>query len=146
MTRILTLLIATLIITHTTTYALCVKKADVNLREGPGTGYKQVGEAYKYTPLKKLKEQGKWYRVKDYENKISWIHKNLVTDTFECAVVKDEEANIRTGPGTNYKEIDHSPSIRSETFKVLERKGSWVKAKDEFGGTGWIYRKLLWIQ
>ncbi len=146
MTRILTLLISTLIITHSYAEALCVKKADINLRKGPGTQYKQVGEAYKYTPLKKIKKQGNWFRVKDFENKVSWIHTNLVTDKFECAVVKDEEANIRTGPGTKYREIDHSPSIRSETFKVLQRKGSWIKVEDEFGGTGWIYRKLLWIQ
>ncbi len=146
MAKILTLLISTLIITHASAYALCVKNADVNLRKGPGIKYKQVGEAYKFTPLKKLKKKGKWYRVKDFENKVSWIHTNLVTDKFECAVVKDEEANIRIGPGANYKEIDHSPSIRSETFKVLKSKGSWVKVEDEFGGTGWIYRKLLWIQ
>jgi SH3-like domain-containing protein len=146
LTRILTLLISTFIISHASAHALCVKNADINLRKGPGTKYKQVGEAYKYTPLKKIKKQGKWYRVKDFENKVSWIHTNLVTDKFECAVVKDEEANIRTGPGTKHKEIDHSPSIRSETFKVLQRKGSWVKVEDEFGGTGWIFRKLLWIQ
>jgi hypothetical protein len=66
--------------------------------------------------------------------KISCIHVNLIRDTFECAVDNNEEANLKTGPGTNYKEIDHSPTIRSKTFKVIKRKDSGAKVEDGFGG------------
>ncbi|MGE5301577.1 MAG: SH3 domain-containing protein, partial [Acidobacteriota bacterium] len=33
-----------------------------------------------------------------------------------------------------------------DTFRVLKRKGAWVKVRDEYGEVGWIYEKLLWIQ
>lgn len=127
-------------------YALCVKKSDANLRSGPGTSYRKTGEVFKYTPLKRLKTRGKWLHVRDVNGEKHWIHRNLITTQYKCAVVKVSEANIRSGPGTKYEEIEYSPSIRYETFKVLRRKGSWVKVEDEFEGRGWIYSKLLWIQ
>jgi SH3-like domain-containing protein len=127
-------------------HSLCVKRSDVNLRSGPGTKYRKTGELFKYTPLKRLKTRGKWFQVRNVDGEKHWIHRNLITTRYKCAIVKVSEANIRTGPGTKYKEIDYSPSIRYETFKVLRTRGSWVKVEDEFEGRGWIYRKLLWIQ
>ncbi|UCG78891.1 MAG: SH3 domain-containing protein [Nitrospirota bacterium] len=126
-------------------FALCIKKSGVNLRKGPGKNHKMIDEAFKYTPLKQVGKKGEWVHVQDFEKKTYWVHQNLVTKNFDCAVVKVEEANIRTGPGTNHEEIELSPTIKHETFKVIERKGSWVKVEDEFGGKGWIFRKLLWI-
>ena len=127
-------------------YSVCVNKSGVNLRSGPGTHFRKKRELFKYTPLKRLRSKGKWLQVRDVDGQKHWIHQNLVTAKYKCAIVKVGEANIRSGPGTEYKEIDYSPSIRYETFRVLKLKGSWVTVQDEFEGRGWIYRKLLWIQ
>ncbi|RME67097.1 MAG: hypothetical protein D6778_03755 [Nitrospirae bacterium] len=143
------LFIATLLTTCLMTsdlMALCVKVPVANLRAGPGTNYKKTWQVYKYMPLRRIGKKGDWYKVKDVDGDIHWVFKNLVTSRYKCAVVKKDEANIRTGPGTHYKQTELSPALRYDTFRVLRIKGKWVKVRDEFGEEGWIYRPLLWIQ
>jgi SH3-like domain-containing protein len=125
--------------------ALCVNVPEANLRSGPGTKYEKTWEVFKYMPFNKLSKRGNWYKVKDVDGDTHWVYRKLVTDKFRCAVVKVEKANIRNGPGTNYSKNALSPSLKYDSFKVLQIKSSWVKVIDEFGDTGWISRKLLWI-
>jgi len=129
-------------------YALCVKVPVANLRSGPGTKFDRIWKAFKYTPLEKITRRGQWYKVKDVDGDIQWIHRKLVTDRYRCAMVKVDKANIRRGPGTRFKTKPSplSPAMRYESFKVLKTKGSWVEVIDEFGDIGWIHRKLLWIR
>jgi SH3-like domain-containing protein len=126
-------------------YAICVTSSEANLRSGPGTKHEKTWEVFKYMPFKRLSKKGNWYRVQDVDGDKHWIYKKLVTDKFNCAVVKVEKANVRSGPGTKYKETSFSPSLKYDSYKVLKRKGEWVKVHDEFGDEGWIFRKLLWI-
>jgi SH3-like domain-containing protein len=125
-------------------YALCVKVSSANLRSGPGTGYEKTWMVYKYMPFRELSHKGNWYKVKDLEGDIHWIHESLVDSTM-CAVVK-AQANIRTGPGKQHEKASHSPGLKYHSFKVLKIEGSWAKVEDENGDAGWIFRKLLWIQ
>ncbi len=134
------------ILLATDLFALCVKAPVANLRAGPGTDYKKTWQVYKYMPLRKIGRKGDWFKVKDVDGDIHWIYKGLVTSKYRCAVVKKDEANIRKGPGTRYKQTELSPALRYDTFRVLRIKGRWVKVRDEFGEEGWIYRPLLWIQ
>lgn len=126
-------------------FALCVKAPLANLREGPGTKYEKTWHVFKYMPFKKLAQKGNWYKVQDVDGDVHWIYSKLVTGKINCAVVKVDEANVRTGPGTNFEKKAFSPAIKYDSYKVLKRKGSWVNVIDEFGNTGWIFRKLLWI-
>jgi SH3-like domain-containing protein len=127
-------------------FALCVSAPEANLRYGPGTNYRKTWEVFRYMPLKKLKKQGDWYRVQDVDGDIHWVYGPLVTEKYQCAVVKDDKANVRSGPGTNYKQRAYSPVFKYYMFKILEIRGDWVKVQDDYGDTGWIYRPLLWIQ
>jgi SH3-like domain-containing protein len=142
---ILLLVLFTLIFFADFSYALCVNVSDANLRSGPGTKYNKTWEVFKYMPFKRLSKKGNWYKVKDVDGDIHWIYRKLITSKFKCAVVKVEKANIRKGPGTNYSKNALSPSLKYDSFKVLQIKSSWVKVIDEFGDKGWISRKLLWI-
>jgi SH3-like domain-containing protein len=36
--------------------------------------------------------------------------------------------------------------MKYEVFRIINNKDLWVKVKDEFGSTGWIFEQLLWIQ
>jgi SH3-like domain-containing protein len=128
--------------------ALCVSAQKANLRAGPGTNYEIVWEVYKYMPFLKVGTSlsGKWYAVRDVDGDVNWIHKRLVTSRYRCAVVKTQEVNIRTGPGTNYSKSFISPGKKYYSFRVLKRKGMWVRVKDEQGKIGWIHRNYLWIQ
>jgi SH3-like domain-containing protein len=134
--------------TYSDAGALCVSVSKANLRAGPSTKYEKVWEVYKYMPFKKVGASlsGDWYAVQDVDGDVSWIFKKLVTDKYDCAVVKSEEVNIRTGPGTNYKKKSSGPAKQYYSFKILKRKGPWVNVKDEWGETGWIHTDYLWIQ
>lgn len=129
-------------------HALCVRVAKANLRTGPGTSYDVVWEIFKYMPLVKVgvSVSGKWYAVKDVDGDVTWIHRNLLTSRYHCAVVKSETVNVRTGPGTRYRKSSISPAKKYYSFKVEKRKGNWIKIRDEWGGRGWIYRKFLFIK
>ncbi|MEJ2183882.1 MAG: SH3 domain-containing protein [Nitrospirota bacterium] len=126
--------------------ALCVKAPEANLRQGPSTSYEKLWEVFKYMPFKQLDKRGLWYRVQDVDGDIYWIYAALVTHDYRCAVVKEEKANIRTGPGTNHEQTASSPALKYYSFKVLKVDGQWVHVEDEYGDRGWIYRPLLWIQ
>ena len=125
--------------------ALCVTVPEANLRSGPGTNYEKTWEVFKYMPFKKLSQKGNWYKVQDVDGDMHWIYRKLVTGKFECAVVKVDKANVRSGPGTKFDKKYFSPSLKYDSYKVLTRKGKWVKVLDEFGETAWIFRKLVWI-
>ncbi|MGQ9571025.1 MAG: SH3 domain-containing protein [Thermodesulfovibrionales bacterium] len=47
---------------------------------------------------------------------------------------KSKTINLNTKEGKYY------------SFRVLKRKGMWVKVRDEQGNIGWIHRNHLWIQ
>ena len=54
---------------------------------------------------------GEWYAVKDVDGDVNWMHKDLLTGKYKCAVVKTEEVNIRTGPGTRYSKSGIAKNI-----------------------------------
>ncbi len=59
--------------------------------------------------------------------------------SFLC--VRAREANVRSGPGTEFEILWGAG--RYYPFKVLEKRGGWVKVKDFEGDIGWVYSKLL---
>lgn len=129
-----------------TSSALCVSADEANLRSGPGTNYDKTWEVYKYMPLEKLEKKGLWYKVRDFEGDVHWVYGPLVTSQYKCAVVRDDKANVRTGPGTNYDQVIYSPVLKYYTFKVITVSGDWAKVVDDYEDTGWIFKKLLWIR
>jgi SH3-like domain-containing protein len=142
---IVTFILFALFIFNNYVSALCVNVPEANLRSGPGTKYKKTWEVFKYMPFKKISQENNWYKVQDVDGDTHWIYSKLVTNKFDCAVVKKDKANVRSGPGTKYSKSPLSPALKYDSYKVVERKESWVKVMDEFGDKGWIFRKLLWI-
>ena len=126
--------------------ALCVTYKHINLRSGPGTKYLKTWEVLKYMPLRKLKKRGNWYQVKDVDGMKHWVYRKLVTRKYYCAVVKVPKANLRTGPGTQYKRSRKLPeAIRYTSFKLLKTKGKWAHIQDSYGYKFWVYRPLIWV-
>jgi len=134
-----------LLIFNSVVYALCVTVPEANLRSGPGAKYEKTWEVFKYMPFKRLSKKTNWYKVQDVDGDKHWIYEKLVSSKFSCAVVKADKANIRKGPGAHYHKKSFSPALMYDSFKVVKRKGEWVKVLDQFGDNGWIFRKLLWI-
>jgi SH3-like domain-containing protein len=126
--------------------ALCVKASVANVRSGPGTEYERVWQIYRFTPLRKvgLSTSGDWYAVRDVDGDVSWIHKTLVTGEYHCATVKSETVNVRTGPGRNYPRKFSEPARKYDSFRILGKKGAWIKVKDEWNNAGWVHSHYLW--
>ena len=140
------ILFALILILPTISQALCVNVKKANLRSGPSTKKQISWEVFKYMPLQKIKKQGSWYKVKDFEGDFHWVFKTIITSKYKCAVVKASKANLRTGPGTKFKKADDLPSVDKYTvFKLSKIKGKWAKVTDSFGDSYWISRKLVWI-
>ncbi len=127
--------------------ALCVKAEKANIRVGPGTNYQKGWTVYKYFPLKKVgvSLSGDWYAVEDIDGDVFWAHKGLVTNGYRCAAVKCDRVNVRSGPGAKYRKRFSKPAEKYDCFKVLERKGAWMKVKDANNNSGWIHQDCVQV-
>ena len=125
---------------------LSISGDDVNMRSGPGTNYRVMWELSEGFPLMVLRKKGTWYRVRDFEGTIGWVHED-VTKTTPHVIVKvhknsKKRINIRSGPGTKYRIV--AKAYYGVVFTTLEQKHGWAKVQHEKGVTGWIKRSLLW--
>lgn len=134
------------LLTSGTASALCIGVPEANLRQGPGTNHDKSWEVFKYMPLKKIGQEGKWYQVEDVDGDVHWVYSRLTTSGLRCAVVKVDKANVRSGPGTNYSKSPLSPVDKYYSFKIIDTKGDWVKVQDEVFNDGWVAKSLLWTQ
>ncbi len=112
-----------------------------NIRSGPGTNHDLLWKVEKYHPLQIIKKSGSWYQFRDYEGDEGWIFANLV-DATPTVIVKKENVNIRSGPGTDNDILFQAE--KGVTFKVLEEKGNWIHIAHADGDKGWIYKPLVW--
>jgi SH3-like domain-containing protein len=96
-------------------------------------------------PLKKLSQEKNWYQVQDLEGKIHWIRKDLVSTSSRCAVIKNDYAHLRQGPGRSFPLAQAERGLKYLSFEVLEEKNSWVRLRDADGDVVWIHRPLLWM-
>lgn len=58
----------------------------------------------------------------------------------EMVRIKVKTANVRSGPGTKYKKVWEVP--RNYPYRVISRKGRWMKVKDFEGFEDWIFSSL----
>lgn len=141
-------IVVVLIFSDVNAFALCVKVPESNIRSGPGKDYEVIWQAYRFMPFEKvgISHSGNWYAVRDLDGDVGWVYKNLVTNKYRCAVVKSRIVNIRKGPGTNYAKAFSEPAQRYDTFRIIQRRGAWLKVKDEWNNVGWIHRDYLWVR
>jgi len=125
---------------------LSISGDDVNMRSGPGTNYKVMWELGEGFPLQVLKRSGSWYRVRDFEGTIGWVHRDVVDKTPHMIVKVHKNSrtriNVRSGPGTKYRIV--AKAHYGVVFKTLQHKNGWVNVQHEKGVTGWVKRSLLW--
>ena len=112
-----------------------------NVRSGPGTGRQILWTVGKHYPVDTIRKSGNWYRIRDFEGDIGWIHRSLLKKT-PAVVVKSALVNVRKGPGTNFRVLFQAE--KGTSFMLLRRKGKWFKVRHADGDTGWIHRNLVW--
>jgi len=119
---------------------------NVNMRSGPGTDHKVMWELGNGFPLIVLKKSGDWYRVRDFEGTIGWVHEDVAGRTPHMIVKVHKNTkkriNVRSGPGTKYRIV--AKAYYGVVFKTLQQKDGWVNVRHADGVTGWVKRSLLW--
>ncbi len=141
--QLLVIMILAIFLTAGTVFAerVAISVPKANIRSGPGTQYDVLWNCEKYYPLVVIKKNGEWYRFKDFENDVGWIHKSIVDKT-PSVITKNKKTNVRSGPGTSFNIV--FTVERGVPFKVMGKKGSWLQIKHADGDEGWIYEPLVW--
>lgn len=124
---------------------LAVNSSVANIRSGPGTNYEVLWQVEKYTPMMVLDKDktGDWYYIKDYEGTIGWINRDILDNTDTVITKpKDERCNVRSEPNTSSDVV--FKAVKGVPFKVLERKGDWIRIQHVDGENGWIHKMLVW--
>lgn len=112
-----------------------------NVRSGPGTDHQILWSVGQYYPVDTIKRSGNWYKIRDFEGDIGWIHRSLLNNT-SAVIVKRAIVNVRKGPGTNFRVVFRAE--KGVSFRLLKRKRNWLKVRHEDGEVGWIHRNLVW--
>ena len=126
--------------------ALCIKSEKANLRTGPGTKYEKLWQVFQYMPFKLLKTKESWKQVQDLDGDSYRVHAPLTTQKYKCAVIKNNQTNLRKGPGTKFPKVKWAPVDKFFSMRVLKIENNWVHIEDASGDKAWIYRPLVWIQ
>ncbi|WP_022667256.1 SH3 domain-containing protein [Desulfospira joergensenii] len=118
-----------------------VKAGIANLRSGPGTKYEVLWQVEQYHPFLVVEKKGNWYKIKDFEGDMAWIHKSLLSK-MTGVITKKTKSNVRSEPNTKSRIL--FTVERGVPFKVLKRKGNWIRIEHADGEKGWIYKTLVW--
>lgn len=149
--HLLRLLLASLLLLSASAWSahaamMSINGNEINMRSGPGTTYRVLWTLDQGFPLEVLKRSGDWYRVRDFEGTIGWVHRSVVGTTPHMIVKTNKNSkkqiNLRSGPGTNYPVV--AKAHYGVVLKTVEQKKGWVKVRHEQGVTGWVSRNLLW--
>ncbi len=145
--KVLISLTGILFLTSMSAYAnVCVHAERANLRARPTTEASKTWEVYKFMPLQKVSEKKGWLQVRDVDGDTHWIQKRFTTNKFDCAVVKEKEARLRSGPGTRYQVVPGGQAKKYYSYRIVKREGQWLNVKDASGANAWIHRDSVWIQ
>jgi len=120
---------------------LSVSASIANMRSGPGMENDVLWQVEQYHPVIVVEKRGEWYKIKDFENDVAWLHKSLLAKLEGVLTIKDK-SNVRSKPDTKSQIL--FTVERGVPFKVLTRKGNWIKVEHADGDVGWIYKKLVW--
>lgn len=130
----------------------------VNMRKGPGLGYKSVrtiseGTRMEYDKTQKDDRGVKWYRI-TYKGRTGWISSKYATEsksksksrasTSQSKVKTTGEVNLRTGAGLDYRSIRVVPKNTTLSYdekKKDDRGVAWYHVTYK-GKSGWISSKF----
>lgn len=95
-------------------------------------------------PLLKIGRRGNWIKVKDLDGEIHWVYRRLVTNDYDCVVIKASISNLRTGPSPKNSKAALGFADRFTPFKKLDRRDNWILVEDDYKQQSWIYDRNVW--
>jgi cell wall-associated NlpC family hydrolase len=138
----------------------------INLRNGPGTAYDEVGHMSAEAPVQVIgrDHDGNWFQVREGANKpVYWVASELLSlpdggpdqllevspDQIapppppKIATVAEDGLSLRDGPGTNY--ISMAKLQAGAQLDLLERYQDWLHVGIPGGADGWVKGDFLSI-
>ena len=126
---------------HAQAEFVSIKGNQVNIRQSPSTTADIAWELTEGYPMQVMQKRGKWFKVKDFEGELGWVYQPL-TQKKAHHVVKVPTANMRTGPGAQYKKV--ATLKQHDLLQTQTAQNGWIKGQTSSGQVGWISKKLLW--
>ncbi len=83
-----------------------------------------------------LDKNANWYKIRIRNGEIGWIYAGLVREDLKGTELVKEEANLRLGPGDDYRIV--KTVKKGEQAKLLDTDGNWRKIQLDSGEIGWI--------
>jgi SH3-like domain-containing protein len=119
-----------------------IGREDVNVRSGPSLQDTILFKATLGYPMEVREEKNRWVYCTDWEGDAGWVYKPLLSNT-PTVIVSVEKANIRSSAGTGHTVL--SSANKGEIYRLLDRKGKWVKIGYYSNGEalGWVRRDLI---
>jgi len=119
-----------------------LKSNDVNLRVGPSINYPiLIKYIQKNLPVEIIDEHSVWRQIKDYNNKIGWIHKSLLKG--ERYVIIRANSNLKYNV-FNRPNGDPIGRIEKNNIAVLLKcLENWCFIEKKNLG-GWILKSKIW--
>lgn len=124
------------------TEMMSVSFSGADIRTSPSAAMsKVVFTASRYYPLEVVGKDKEYYKVKDHNGRIGYIHKTLLNDD-KTIVVTADKANLRKGPGTDNDVVGQLS--KNDGAKFVSKTEGWVEIVTANGERGWIADFLIW--
>jgi len=141
-----------------------VAEERINLRNGPGTQYDEVGQMASGAPLQVIGKHGDWFQVRERVGKpVFWVSAELINipdgsiyTLFDVqdqdipappppkiALVSEDGLSLRDGPGTNYISVGKLQA--GAQLDLLEHYQDWFHVGIPGGNDGWVRGDFLRI-
>lgn len=136
-----------------------VNTGALNVRVGPGIGYKVVDVAYRghVVALLGRNSDATWAKVRLFNGQEGWVNSYLIDPTVAItslaivdapaltpmAAVATGALNVRSGPGIGYASTAVIPYGTNVQLLGRNNNGSWVKVRLNSGHEGWVNATLI---
>ena len=134
-----------------------IATGNVNVRQGPGTNYKKLGQLRRGQTIAVWSVKGKWAEITWTGNQHAYVHMDYLkfevgsngatidvpsTDPGSMgAAIATGNVNVRQGPGTNYKKLGQLR--RGQTIAVWSIKGKWAEITWTGSQKGYVHIDYL---
>jgi uncharacterized protein YgiM (DUF1202 family)/uncharacterized protein YcbK (DUF882 family)/GH24 family phage-related lysozyme (muramidase) len=110
---------------------------NVNIRSGPGTNNRAIGQLDKGATVTVLESRNGWVRIGDNR----WVSAQYVRTTSGSSnasttrgTITGDKVNVRSGPGTSNRTVG-TQLDRGASVTILERRDGWVR----IGEGRWVF-------
>lgn len=118
------------------TKGMLMIKDDSLLRMGPGLEYRKIVEIRRGEQVKWLTEKNGWSQVQLSSGEVGWVKLDQARDVTMPAMVANEEAIVRAGPGNSYAKVGIVQ--KGKKYTPLKKESGWYQLRLPSGTEGWV--------